>query len=145
MVSNIVMTTKFCPKCKLDLPVDSFGPNKRRRDGLQGACKECMKQYRKDHYHNNKDPYLERAKNQKAAMRNLVAEIKEASPCGDCGVSYPFYVMQFDHLGIEAKLLNVAALTHRGSLAKILAEIKKCELVCANCHAVRTYNRSIGV
>ena len=34
-------TTKVCTKCKRELPVSSFGPNKRSSDGLKVYCKEC--------------------------------------------------------------------------------------------------------
>lgn len=139
------MDTKICPKCRLDLPVDKFGPNKRRRDGLQGACRECMKQYRKDHYHNNKTPYLDRAKAQKASIKAILKDLKEKDPCADCGVRYPYYVMHYDHLGLEEKILEISRLRQQGNLAKLLREIEKCELVCSNCHAERTYRRSVGV
>ena len=34
-------TTKVCTKCKRELPVSSFGSNKRSSDGLKVYCKEC--------------------------------------------------------------------------------------------------------
>lgn len=67
-----------------------------------------------------------------------IRDIKEASPCTDCKGYFPFYVMQFDHL--EGKTRNVSHM-RTYSLERVLAEISKCELVCANCHATRTYNR----
>jgi hypothetical protein len=33
--------TKHCPKCKTDKPTEAFGPNKSRKDGLQGHCRAC--------------------------------------------------------------------------------------------------------
>lgn len=60
-------------------------------------------------------------------------------PCADCGVSYPPCVMDFDHVRGDKKN-NVATLvaSHYG-VATISAEIKKCEVVCANCHRLRTH------
>jgi hypothetical protein len=56
-------------------------------------------------------------------------------PCADCGESDPI-VLEFDHLG--DKLFNIGeALTYR-NWESILAEIEKCEVVCANCHRRRT-------
>lgn len=61
-------------------------------------------------------------------------------PCVDCGQCYHPEAMQFDHLG--DKVYCVSDLIARGwGRERMLAEIAKCELVCANCHAVRTYNR----
>lgn len=67
-------------------------------------------------------------------------EMKEASPCTDCGVNYPYFVMQFDHLG--DKVINIGDIAHKDwSRARVQKEIDKCELVCANCHAARTHQR----
>jgi hypothetical protein len=46
--------------------------------------------------------------------------------------------MQWDHPPGTKKVAPVSAL-YRGKRARVLAEIAKCELVCANCHAIRTY------
>lgn len=63
-------------------------------------------------------------------------------PCTDCGGSFPPYVMDFDHLPGTKKTLAVSYLANHGSgKAKLLAEIAKCELVCANCHRIRTHTR----
>ena len=70
--------------------------------------------------------------------QNFIKNLKEKTPCADCGKHYPYYVMQFDHL--RDKLFNIASNTGKYKNV-LLAEIDKCEIVCANCHAVRTYNR----
>ena len=73
--------------------------------------------------------------------RDFVRQIKSVTPCADCRASYPPYVMQFDHLG-QDKDRDVAALVASPvSLARLEAEIAKCEVVCANCHAERTHQR----
>ena len=57
----------------------------------------------------------------------------------------PPYVMQFDHLG-EDKDRDIATLTRSPvSLARLMVEIAKCEVVCANCHAERTHERRVVV
>jgi hypothetical protein len=48
--------------------------------------------------------------------------------------------MHWDHLPGMEKAADVGAL-YGGSRRRVLAEIAKCELVCANCHAVRTVRR----
>ncbi len=66
--------------------------------------------------------------------------LKEGKPCTDCGRSYPPYVMEWDHLPGTIKKL-VLSDTRRAAHAKkrILEELEKCELVCANCHRERTF------
>lgn len=39
-------TTKTCPRCETDLPLDAFGVNRSRRDGRQSCCLECRRSYR---------------------------------------------------------------------------------------------------
>lgn len=62
-------------------------------------------------------------------------------PCADCNGSFPFYVMDFDHREGEVKLFDVSNGALRFGRAKVLAEIAKCDVICANCHRIRTANR----
>lgn len=77
----------------------------------------------------------------KAKLRQASNEAKDR-PCADCGVRYDPWVMQFDHLDADSKVADVAKLVVRKvKMSTLLAEIAKCEVVCANCHAHRTYTR----
>lgn len=58
-------------------------------------------------------------------------------PCADCGKSYPYYVMDFDHVR-GTKVLRISAMQDR-KLEVLEEEIAKCDVVCANCHRERTY------
>lgn len=49
--------------------------------------------------------------------------------------------MTFDHLPGTQKLEDVSTLVMTGRMQMAVREIEKCEIVCANCHAVRTYQR----
>jgi hypothetical protein len=57
-------------------------------------------------------------------------------PCMDCGVKYPPCVMDFDHV----RGLKVSCLGWMWDAArdKVISEIAKCDLVCSNCHRLRT-------
>ena len=72
--------------------------------------------------------------------RSALIRAEKDKPCADCGVRYPYYVMHFDHLGAEPKLFNLGRAGAR-AWASIQAEIAKCDVVCANCHAERTFRR----
>jgi hypothetical protein len=63
----------------------------------------------------------------------------KADPCVDCGRKYPPYVMHFDHIRGKKKF-NIA-LGYQRTAKDVNEEIAKCELVCANCHAERTWKR----
>lgn len=60
-------------------------------------------------------------------------------PCADCGNRYPPCVMDFDHRDPRRKLHSVANLAKLGSEEKLLSEVEGCDVVCANCHRIRTY------
>lgn len=78
----------------------------------------------------------------KKAMAKAFAVKAKSRPCTDCGVSYPPCVMQFDHVrGVKKDTVN--ALLRAGTYAAAKLEILKCEVVCANCHALRTEARRL--
>lgn len=76
----------------------------------------------------------------KAFLTRYIQKIKTDNPCLDCKISYPYYVMDFDHVR-GRKHKNVMELIPTLSKKKIDEEIAKCEIVCSNCHRIRTHNR----
>lgn len=82
-------------------------------------------------------------RDRRAALRETIARAKDV-PCTDCGVRYPTCVMQFDHVR-GVKLLSIGSATALvKSMKALLEEIAKCEVVCANCHALRTESRKVA-
>ena len=64
----------------------------------------------------------------------------KAVPCADCRGMFPPYVLDFDHVR-GRKVGNIARLKMQTTRSVLLAEIAKCDVVCANCHRIRTYER----
>jgi len=80
---------------------------------------------------------------QKKQFRDKLAQIKENTGCKDCGIKNHI-ILDFDH--IKDKKYNVSQMIRDGfSWKAITREIEKCEVVCANCHRIRTYNRRFGI
>ncbi len=127
---------KLCKKCDRTLPISEFASKGKNR--FQAYCKPCNRAYQSEHYSTNKATYRQRSVERRDDIRKRVQKIKEETPCTDCKTRYPYYVMQFDHLG--DKEFNIAG-SFDLAWSKILTEISKCEIVCSNCHAVRTHNR----
>ncbi len=93
----------------------------------------------KTHYQRNRQRYLDKQKARRIMLRDFVRQQK-LEPCTDCGRTYPYYVMDFDHLG--DKDMQLSEMIRRGiGFERMQAEIDKCELVCANCHRERTHKR----
>lgn len=100
-----------------------------------GMCKGCYR---------SKAPAYKRAKadNQRVRHARMKALIQEAKsvPCADCGERYPYYVMDLDHRPESGKILPVSQMKYM-SKERILAEIAKCDVVCSNCHRIRSHGR----
>lgn len=82
-----------------------------------------------------------RTKRKRKENFEYVKKLKESQPCMDCNKFFPHVAMDYDHVRGE-KVREVAELVRRtASFRTIDAEIAKCELVCSNCHRIRTWNR----
>ena len=127
---------KFCPKCQTDKPIEEFPVNRVRKDGRSGSCLVCQREYCKAHYQNNKPKYYQRNDKRYEAVRNLVINLKLESGCTKCGYNRCLTALHFHHLDSKTKDIGIALIARKGwSLERINAEIAKCILVCANCHA----------
>lgn len=105
---------------------------------FQSCCVTCQAEISKTHYEDNKQDYMDRARERTRKIKEFIVELKRVS-CADCGVEYPPCVMQFDHVRGE-KEFNLSEASKLGfSIERIMDEIAKCEIVCANCHALRTW------
>jgi len=91
------------------------------------------------HYYANRQYYIDKAARRKKDIRELIILIKRVLPCMDCKKRYPYFIMDFDHVG--KKTMTINRLVEFCSVKKLEEEIAGCELVCANCHRIRTYNR----
>jgi len=130
---------KRCTKCGKKKSFSEFN-FKIKRKGLRSShCKVCSRKYVREHYKNNRDYYLKKAKNRNHAIwlkiRKIVWEYLLIHPCVDCGEKDPV-VLEFDHLRDKKK--NISSLTNDASVKRVLEEIDKCEVRCANCHRRKT-------
>lgn len=74
--------------------------------------------------------------------RQAVRDIKLARGCTDCGYRAHYAALQFDHLKDKAFTISAKHLNRPWEV--VLEEIAKCDVVCANCHSIRTFNRRAG-
>lgn len=103
--------------------------------------KEKQLQCQRNHYKNNKKYYFKKNIRRRNLIRKYIRGRKDL-PCSDCKIKYPYYVMDFDHIKGK-KYIEIASMIRNGfSMNKINQEIRKCELVCSNCHRIRTYKRN---
>ena len=98
----------------------------------------------KRHYEANKEKVKsrsrERNKKQLVVNKEYVDKVKSNSGCVDCGETNHI-VLDFDHIDGD-KYKNISTMVHEYySIDAIQKEIDKCEVRCANCHRIATYNR----
>lgn len=100
---------------------------------------EDERAYQRLHYERHKELYKTRAiasrAKQRAEQRLLIRQYLESHPCVDCGIA-DIRVLQFDHIERGPDVRRISRLI--GTRIKLLAELAKCEVRCANCHMIRT-------
>ena len=78
-----------------------------------------------------------------APIKEAIKKIKNA-PCTDCGNVFPPECMDFDHVrGVKKFSISTPSRMRGSTLLDLLEELDKCELVCANCHRIRTRKRML--
>jgi hypothetical protein len=137
--------TNRCTLCKTWKPLAEFPTRNKAKGELQRYCKVCIRPYRKRWYQRHKEEQVQRTAKQRGVRveqyREIIRSLREV-PCTDCGQRYHWVQMDFDHLDSSTKIMAIGLMVNSGfGEAKIRAELAKCEVVCANCHRLRTWNR----
>jgi hypothetical protein len=131
-----------CYRCGELKPAGEFSWRRKERGQRDSFCRPCRSAYGKEHYAANRQRYIDQAgivkRNLFRARTIYLIEFFETHPCVDCGENDPV-VLEFDHLG--EKTFNIGSALHNRKWESVLAEIAKCEVVCANCHRRRTARR----
>jgi hypothetical protein len=132
---------KKCSKCLRELEESNF--NWKIRDiKLQCHCKDCSRKYVRNHYQNNIDYYIAKAKKRSNLIRitayAYLGPYLLSHPCVDCGET-DILVLEFDHRDRKMKEEEIShIIANGGNLDKITREIEKCDVRCSNCHRRKT-------
>lgn len=161
---------KTCGICRVVLTDDNAGRRHTgsRAGQFQGRCRDCTKEQNrlwslknpgerarrsKERYHQDVEaarkrarewakehPEGSRARSQRRKSEYITwLRTLKTGPCKDCGQCFPPVCMDFDHVMEDKKF--VLSKGWRFPKELVEAELKKCELVCANCHRIRTEKR----
>jgi hypothetical protein len=94
--------------------------------------KEQTKRYRDK----NKGRIAEANRNYRERKMQWIRKLKLKCGCSQCGYNKYHGALHFHHLDKNTKLFQLTAYeAPRHSMSKIMAEIAKCVVLCANCHA----------
>lgn len=131
---------KTCPKCKVQKPHEDFGKNRCSYDGFQTYCRGCRKTIDAKFYSQRigekRDRYTSQQKRRIQQMQENVLKYLQEHPCIDCGENDPI-VLEFDHVR-GVKIREVSQVVRTWCWQRILQEISKCVIRCANCHRRKT-------
>ncbi len=111
-----VIEYKECNDCKKVKPLGEFAMFRRNKDGRELRCKPC---------------YRERRNNQSNAKKLQLLALN-GGECVVCGYSKCPTALEFHHKDPSKK--EFALSLSWKSLASLIAESKKCALLCSNCH-----------
>jgi hypothetical protein len=135
---------KRCCRCRRTKDQTEFH-RWNKRDGLQPWCKTCRRAYDPAYHERVKERRREQKRRRAIELREFVLSLKTGRPCTDCAQVFDPVCTQWDHLPGFIKAGAIGDIGRKASRQRILDEIAKCELVCANCHALRTVRRRRGV
>ena len=134
-----------CARCKIEKPLAEYTKHP-LRDGrikTDSYCPACRADYGREHYVKNRQRYIDKAAQRTRQLvierMTYVVEHLSQHPCADCGED-DVLVLEFDHL--RDKSFSIPWGIRNRPWALVLAEIEKCEVVCANCHRRRTIRRA---
>ena len=130
---------KKCTICKKRKRTTAFNKNKRRADGLQNVCRTCAAKRSKSYYKANTKFHRlatkERRKAKRRENKEFLDAIKAARGCLLCP-ERELCCLEFHHVDPAKKDfgLGMAAHAYELPLEVLLEEVKKCAVLCSNCH-----------
>lgn len=128
------METQACVSCGTNLPLEKF--KLRSQGGRQAGQRNTMC---------NRCLYVRYTRPEAERKTQEIADYKLAMGCVDCGYAKHPNALEFDHRPGTDKKFNIGEKVGSRTRTSIWEEIAKCDVVCANCHAIRTAERRVPV
>lgn len=98
--------------------------------------REKRNEYMKKWYQKNKRHIREYERNRRKSRKNYVDNLKKKNNCVICGYS-DYRALEYHHKDPNNKTLGIFRMVSTGyTVKRIKEEIKKCILVCSNCHRI---------
>ena len=128
------MTTKVCIGCSRDLSLELFSFKDKNRGVLQSRCKICYNEYNREYYQKGERlKQLTRVRNNQKKHAGRYKDWKTGQSCVVCGEDSSECI-DLHHVDPSVKEGTISQMINRWSWDRIQEEIKKCIIVCSNCH-----------
>lgn len=134
---------KLCSICKQEKSLEEFAWRNKATGRRHSYCKPCRRSYDRETWKDGskRKTKIETRKALRKKREEYLVSVLSGG-CIDCG-NRDIRVLEFDHL--RDKVMNVTQMLVDGySIESMAKEIEKCEIVCANCHKIRTQQRAGG-
>lgn len=103
---------------------------------------EKRRQSQRDHYYRNKEQYLKRNRERKKRLKKEWLEFKKSLSCEMCGEDH-ISTFDFHHIEKHPDNRAVNRLVSDYNFKEAYEEIKKCMVLCANCHRKHHHNERL--
>lgn len=97
--------------------------------------KERQKKSQHESYLRNKDKYIARKQKTRRDNKKYVLNIRKNSVCCICGFNN-WMALVFHHRNKDEKIDAISNIADRCGRKKLDKELIKCDIICANCHAI---------
>lgn len=122
-----------CSSCKIEKDINEFHFKYKKTEKRHYDCKICQKEKAHDHYLKNKTIYKKHSILSKQNTKKWWNDFKSTLKCEQCGENHPG-CLDFHHIEPNEKKFGVSVLIGRNNKNEALKEIKKCIVICSNCH-----------
>lgn len=126
---------KVCIECKCNKPLGEFRWKNKSKGWRKSECKECSKKRDKKYYTPHRKHLLKCAKKKRVTLKQeWHNDLKKTMGCNRCG-DLRWYLLEFHHSDPTTKEYAISDMFRMDfSTQRMLKEMNKCELLCANCH-----------
>lgn len=81
-------------------------------------------------------------KRKRSRRKYWLDKYKISKGCELCGYNAHAVALDFDHIDPTTKLFNPSSSEMTNNLKRFFVEVRKCRLICSNCHRVETMNNN---
>jgi hypothetical protein len=109
----------------------------------ENVRKAYHKERSRKHYEANSAAIKERSAKQRQTGKKKWDEYKGTLKCSKCGFSH-IAALDFHHINPEEKEDSISNLISNKRFTKAYEELKKCIVLCANCHRIHHYEENVA-
>ena len=104
-----------------------------------GTCKACIKIKGHNNFKENRDIRFKQKRDKVKRRSSIVNRYKTMCGCSICGYNKHPVALHLNHKDPMTKVGSISRMIQTTFWSTVKEEIRKCEVLCANCHSIHTY------